>query len=214
MYDQFIKYIFHLYNYVPSVLYMVLLSAFCIFSIIIIKSKGIIDGSRIVAGLFVVEYVILLLCTIVVYRKTGSSIGYDFTPFWSYQVIQKGRDDLFAEKIMNVVVFVPVGLLLSCVSRRLKWWMVLLIGFCISLSIESLQFELKRGFSEVDDVIHNTFGCLIGVMIVEFMKGMWKLTSSNAITTRQSSNKFGLLSLLWQFCSYLFVPQWGRKHRV
>ena len=41
---------------------------------------------------------------------------------------------------MNVVVLVPVGLLLSCVSYRLKWWLVLLIGFSISVSIEALQF--------------------------------------------------------------------------
>ena len=36
---------------------------------------------------------------------------------------------------------------------------------------------------------------------------IWKLILSNAITTRQTSNKFGLLSLLWQFCSFLFVPR-------
>ena len=39
-----------------------------------------------------------------------------------------------------------------------------------------------------------------------FIVAIWKLVSSNAITTRQTSNKFGLLSLLWQFCSFLFVP--------
>lgn len=40
-----------------------------------------------------------------------------------------------------------------------------------------------------------------------FIVAIWKLISSNAITTRQTSNKFGLLSLLWQFCKYLFVPR-------
>ena len=39
-----------------------------------------------------------------------------------------------------------------------------------------------------------------------FIVVIWKLISSNAITTRQTSNKFGLLSLLWQFCSsYLYL---------
>lgn len=36
---------------------------------------------------------------------------------------------------------------------------------------------------------------------------IWKLISPNAITTRQNSNNFGLLSLLWNFCSFLFVPR-------
>ena len=38
-----------------------------------------------------------------------------------------------------------------------------------------------------------------------FIEAIWKLISSNAITTRQTSNKFGLLSLLWQLCYFLFV---------
>ena len=40
-----------------------------------------------------------------------------------------------------------------------------------------------------------------------FIVAIWKFVSSNVITTRQISNKFGLLSLLWQFCSFLFVPR-------
>ena len=51
-------------------------------------------------------------------------------------------------------------------------------------------------------------------MNYEDTKAIWQLTSSNAITTRQTSNKFGMLSLLWQFCSYLFVPQWGRRRKM
>ena len=76
---------------------------------------------------------------------------------------------------MNVVFFVPVGLLLSCVSRRLKWWMVLLSGFGISISVEALQYIFHKGFSEVDAVIHNTLGCAIGILIVAIIKGIWLL---------------------------------------
>lgn len=170
MQDQFLDYFFHLYHYVPSNLYMVLLSIFCVLSIIIILYKGIKVGIKVVAGLFFFEYVILLLCSTVVFRKIGSSIGYDITPFWSYKAIENGRDELLAENIMNVLVFIPVGLLISCVSLRLKWWMVLLIGFGISLSIESLQFVLKRGFSEFDDVFHNTLGCAIGYGLFSLIK--------------------------------------------
>ena len=39
---------------------------------------------------------------------------------------------------------------------------VLLIGCSISVTIEALQFCFMKGFSEVDDVMHNTVGCLIG----------------------------------------------------
>ncbi len=71
-------------------------------------------------------------------------------------------EDLLAENIMNVVVFVPVGLLLGIAFKQMTWWKALLIGCSISVTIESLQFFFMRDFSEVDDVMHNTLGCLIG----------------------------------------------------
>lgn len=37
-------------------------------------------------------------------------------------------------------------------------------------------------------------------------KAVWQLTSSTTFTTRQTPSKLSLLSLLWQFCSYVFVP--------
>ena len=36
------------------------------------------------------------------------------------------------------------------------------------------------------------------------LKAIWELTSLTTFTTRQTPNKLGLLSLLWQFCSYFF----------
>lgn len=63
---------------------------------------------------------------------------------------------------MNVVAFIPIGLLLGCAFDRMKWWQVLLIGGAFSLLIETLQFVLKRGFAEVDDVWHNVVGCMVG----------------------------------------------------
>ena len=50
---------------------------------------------------------------------------------------------------------------------------------------------------------------LIGPGILDDLsaKEVWAMTLSTANATRQTSNKFGLLSLLWQFCSYLFWPQ-------
>ena len=64
---------------------------------------------------------------------------------------------------MNVIVFIPVGMILGSLLRvKGSWAIALLIGCSISLTIESLQFFFLRGFSEVDDVMHNTIGCMIG----------------------------------------------------
>ena len=70
---------------------------------------------------------------------------------------------------MNVVVFIPVGVLLGSMFQgsrfKMTWWKALLIGCSISITIEALQFCCMKGFSELDDVMHNTVGCLIGVVM-------------------------------------------------
>jgi glycopeptide antibiotics resistance protein len=112
--------------------------------VVFIAWKGFKTGLRYSVALLLIEYIFLIFCSTVIFRATGETRQYDFHPFWSYKAIQDGREDLLAENIMNVVAFVPVGLLLSCVSRRLKWWMVLLVGIGISVSIEALQYVSVR----------------------------------------------------------------------
>lgn len=120
-------------------------------------------GWRYVAELLLAEYVFVLYCSTVIFRHVSSVREYDFTPFWSYRAYFSGNNpQLLPEIIMNVLVFIPVGLLLGLSSRSMTLLWALLIGVCLSVGIESLQFIFLRGFSEFDDVMHNTLGCLMG----------------------------------------------------
>lgn len=74
---------------------------------------------------------------------------------------------------MNVVVFIPVGLLLGIAFKQMTWWKALLIGCGISVTIEALQFFFVRGFSELDDVMHNTLGCILGYSLWLMVNGSW-----------------------------------------
>ncbi len=167
MSDEFKQYIISLYQDIPQEVYEGLLSVFCLGLVVFIAWKGLKTGLRYSANLLLVEYVFLIFCSTVFFRTSGDTRQYDFHPFWSYQAIQEGREELLAENIMNVVVFIPVGLLLGIAFKQMTWWKALLIGCSISVTIESLQFFLMRGFSEVDDVMHNTVGCLIGWFMVK-----------------------------------------------
>lgn len=176
MKDVFVRYLIDLYQDIPTSIYEGLLSIFCFGMVALVTLKGLRKGLIAVIVLLVVEYIFLIYCCTVIFRPLAETAGHNFMPLWSYDKIFHGdTTGLLAENIMNVVVFVPVGLLLSCVSRRLKRWMVLFIGLGISLSIETLQYFYHKGFSEVDDIIHNTLGCAIGIMIVAVIKGIWLL---------------------------------------
>lgn len=125
-------------------------------------TRGTRKGLKYVLVLLLIEYVLLIYCSTVFFRNTGK-LQYDFIPFWSYRDYFNGVNRrLLAENIMNMVVFVPVGMLTGVAFRGMTWKKVMVIGMWLSIGIEVLQFVLKRGFSEVDDVMHNTIGCLIG----------------------------------------------------
>lgn len=108
--------------------------------------------------------IFLLFCSTVIFRLTGEVRQYDFHPFWSYD-----RPELLVENIMNVVVFIPVGLLLGSAFKQMTWWKALLIGCSISITIEALQFWFMRGFLEVDDVMHNTVECIMRYIIYSIL---------------------------------------------
>lgn len=162
MKELFGKYLLGLYQHVPIEVKVSLLLFFFLGVVVILVYKREQCRWRFIAGLIFIEFVALLYCSMVIFRSSYVNPKYNFLPFWSYTAIQEGRLDLIPENVMNIIVFIPVGFLLGMTFPGIKWWMVLLFGGGLSVSIELLQFIFKRGFSEVDDVIHNIVGCLIG----------------------------------------------------
>ena len=165
--ETFLSYINELVNSVPDYIYESLLSILCIwvtFTIIINGFAG--KGIRCFLKLMFFEYIVLLLCSTVVFRNVAHIRLYNVKPFNSYNRIIDGNDMLIPEVLMNVVVFIPVGFLLGTIYfKSVKLLTLLFIGLGLSLAIEISQYIFKRGFSDIDDVILNIIGCLIGLII-------------------------------------------------
>jgi glycopeptide antibiotics resistance protein len=104
----------------------------------------------------------LILCSTVFFRQYNESQIHESISGKCYPSIIEGRIDAIAEKVMNIMAFVPVGLLLKLAYRRINCWQVLLIGFVLSITIEALQFFYNKGYSEFSDVINNVLGCVVG----------------------------------------------------
>ena len=158
----FTDYFFNLYYGVPWGVYKVLILVFCIGLLFIGLIKGVKKGLRAIFSLLFAEYVLFLFCSTAIFREINEKQKFDFRPFWSYLAIKEGKEELLPEIIMNVVVFIPVGILLGCISKKIGIWLVISIGCGISILIEILQYVFKLGLCEFDDVFHNTMGCLIG----------------------------------------------------
>ena len=66
---------------------------------------------------------------------------------------------------LNILLYVPMGYLLPIVWPKLRVWHVILIGFLSSLLTETIQLVFRLGLFEVDDLVTNTFGTIIGVAL-------------------------------------------------
>lgn len=102
-----------------------------------------------------VGYMIILFSSMVLNRKPYLTVMTRFQPFETY----KNWPELLPETIVNIICFIPIGLLCG------KRWRGILIGLGFSLFIEIMQLITKRGYFQIDDLINNTIGTLIGVII-------------------------------------------------
>ncbi len=81
--------------------------------------------------------------------------------------------------ILNICMFVPLGFLLPLFLNIFKtcYW-TYLTGFLLSLSIEVIQLTTGRGVFEIDDLMGNTVGSMIGyglIRIVLYLIDRWQM---------------------------------------
>ena len=147
---------------VPAWIYGIALGIFIIGSAIAFIKKGRNEGLRMSARLFLLFYVVVLSCSTVFFRATTTIKHPPFDFFWHYETSGKEWSSLFPEIILNVAVFIPIGFVFGLAFRRIKGWQAVLAGMGISVGIELLQWFLRKGFADVDDVMHNVLGCVLG----------------------------------------------------
>lgn len=86
-------------------------------------------------------------------------------PLWSYKEWLNGDTDLGNEIFANIAMFVPFGFILSAVLPKRRF--IIPTAIIFSLTIETLQLVLMRGLFEWDDVISNTIGAVVGVLLFQ-----------------------------------------------
>src|ERR1700681_4973998 len=72
----------------------------------------------------------------------------------------------------NIFLFIPFSIILFSVFNVKNSNSVLLSAFLLSVSIEMLQYLFRIGVADIDDVILNTLGAGIGILIYKIYKNM------------------------------------------
>ncbi len=76
-----------------------------------------------------------------------------------------------ADAVMNILVFVPLGLLVPLFLPRARWWSLLGLGAAFSLLIEVVQYgtaHLLGGghVADVNDLLFNVVGTALGLALL------------------------------------------------
>jgi glycopeptide antibiotics resistance protein len=83
------------------------------------------------------------------------------------------KRDLLLNVIGNVAMFIPSGIVLPIIYKRLDSFVkVILVGGGISLCIEIIQLPFSVRASDVDDLILNTVGVTIGYGIYALIRSV------------------------------------------
>lgn len=105
------------------------------------------------------SYVAVILCITYLSREYGSRTGIDMELFSTWGI--NARNNAYV--IENVLLFIPYGYVLawaflSC--RKLPC--CLMAGMASSMLVECMQLVTGRGYFQIDDVLTNTLGAVIG----------------------------------------------------
>jgi len=139
---------------------------------------------------------ILLFKLGVHFSYMGISRSVNLIPF-SEPLILNGKID-FGEMIMNVIIFIPLGIYAGILFKK---WIIgkkLFLFFLISLIIEVFQFILAVGVFDITDIINNTLGGIIGLMIYKGIEKIFK----NSVKAQKFIN---ILATIGTFVMILFL---------
>ena len=100
------------------------------------------------------------------FRFSGTHTGTaNFVPFRTIKLYMRGAGGLVIAGVNllgNVLLLVPIGFLFPILFPGTGWRRSLMIGLASGLAIEGLQTMLQVGIFDIDDVILNACGVLVG----------------------------------------------------
>ena len=131
-----------------------------------------------------ITYMTVLMIQAFFSREPGSRIGISLELF-SVTGVSLGEDASFIE---NIIMFFPFGLMLTLLFPAFKNALYCVgLGFSFSVFLEILQLVSQRGYCQIDDVVANTMGVMLGWLV----PGVYYM-----LTTRKSTKVYAVKSIV------------------
>ena len=136
--------------------------------------KNAIKTNKLTSVLFVIYLIVLFW---ILLFKFGVQFSYmerrsvNLIPF-NELFIGNGRLDL-SEIILNILIFIPLGVYAGVLFRRWTLANQFFFFFLMSFMFEALQFILRIGAFDITDIITNTSGGVIGLLIYKVVERLF-----------------------------------------
>ena len=76
----------------------------------------------------------------------------------------------YTEQVLNVLLFVPLGATIALLLSRRAWPFAILAGVALSAAVEFAQRSIAGRVPDLGDVLWNTVGAAIGVVVVTLVR--------------------------------------------
>jgi len=134
-----------------------------------------------IAILFVIYFAVLVKLIVFKYLPTHIVIADgNYIPLKTILPYLNGSPTWIVAKnnlIGNIALFVPLGFLIPLIYRHtLTWKHILFIAFTVSMALESAQIILRVGVFDVDDIILNVLGAIVGYGAFVYIKSIFRNT--------------------------------------
>lgn len=137
----------------------------------------------VIDGLFLTSLLSIVYLTMFPNMYLGTGIakgGHNFTPFLMIKEIFLDGSifTTLVNNIGNIIMFIPLGVFYPLAfPKRNAFRTVLLTGAGLSCSIEIIQWFMENRWSDIDDLILNTFGTIFGYGIFRGIREIKKRIS-------------------------------------
>lgn len=121
-------------------------------------------------------YICLMLASTVWTRPKMIEHRIELRLFWSVMQGMTSEPYLLGTVVYNVMMFIPIGIMLSLFDE-FRFLRILLQSLVLSSLIEALQLVLQRGIFELDDIVFNITGAVIGYWICKTISKRFKKCS-------------------------------------
>lgn len=106
-----------------------------------------------------------------------------FKTILPYLMGEKGWIIAGINLVGNIIFLIPVGFLLPLAFPKINWKIMLLLAVAAGFLIEGMQVVLRVGIFDIDDVLLNALGVILGYGVYLLLSGATRSMSAKRKTT-------------------------------